>query len=493
MSAGKSQINQYHIIGAGPVGLAAALLLAKSGIQSIVYEGRPEIRHVLQESYPIGVNPRGLHTLGEISDHLKDACITTGMVVDSWEIFGGSRKVADLKSGHVYGTSRGKVNILLAEEAAKSGLIEVKFNHRLREIRFLQKQLVFDEYLSDGSKNEVIIDTSTDDSRVIAADGCNSKARFSLQQQDPHFTATVVPWKNEFRVLFATPGKLTPNLNTSTHYIFSGCYCATVNNLDQTQWTLSLGARDDCSLEDRKILLSSEATPTNITALKSYIERNAPLAAQLFTDTQELTQYFSRRSYRGAVVSCNKSNFDEWLVLIGDAAHSLLPPTGEGINSGLEDALELVKCIKNHPNVAFSTYSNKRQKDISALSAYASYINEGWDLKVPGEAGARLTFMILESLLKSSGLFSSDINTELFGPKSVQRIPYSTIVGSWLSRKRYLLPFARLFIYPFAWLFVIVSLPITFVRFVSRWLRSNNDGDDVNHLLPKTLKPPIAY
>lgn len=33
----------YNIIGGGPVGLATALLLAKDGISSIVYESRAEI------------------------------------------------------------------------------------------------------------------------------------------------------------------------------------------------------------------------------------------------------------------------------------------------------------------------------------------------------------------------------------------------------------------------------------------------------------------
>ena len=43
-----------------------ALLLAKEGFESIVYEGRPEIVHIPEESFPIGVNQRGLHTLARI-------------------------------------------------------------------------------------------------------------------------------------------------------------------------------------------------------------------------------------------------------------------------------------------------------------------------------------------------------------------------------------------------------------------------------------------
>lgn len=44
-----------------------------------------------------------------------------------------------MDSGVVFGTSRGKINILLYEEALKSTLIEVKFNHKLEEIDFENK------------------------------------------------------------------------------------------------------------------------------------------------------------------------------------------------------------------------------------------------------------------------------------------------------------------------------------------------------------------
>ena len=74
----------YHIIGGGPVGLASALLLAKQGYKSIVYEGRSEIPTNIEESYPIGINPRTLHTLEIIDPELANEARNTGKIVDSW-------------------------------------------------------------------------------------------------------------------------------------------------------------------------------------------------------------------------------------------------------------------------------------------------------------------------------------------------------------------------------------------------------------------------
>ena len=74
----------YHIIGGGPVGLATALLLAKEGYKSIVYEGRSEIPTNVEESYPIGINPRALKTLEVIDEDLANEARNTGKIVDSW-------------------------------------------------------------------------------------------------------------------------------------------------------------------------------------------------------------------------------------------------------------------------------------------------------------------------------------------------------------------------------------------------------------------------
>ena len=77
----------------------------------------------------------------------------------------------------------------------------------------------------------------------------------------------------------------------------------------------------------------------NIAALLLYIKTMAPKFLPLFENNEyELKRFFSRRSYRGAIVNCSRFNEKESILLMGDSAHSFLPPTGEGLNSGLEDA-----------------------------------------------------------------------------------------------------------------------------------------------------------
>jgi flavin-dependent dehydrogenase len=55
---------------------------------------------------------------------------------------------------------------------------------------------------------------------------------------------------------------------------------------------------------------------------------------------RELRRFFARRSYRGAVVTVSRLNQGEFVALLGDAAHSVLPATGEGERSSIFSQLE---------------------------------------------------------------------------------------------------------------------------------------------------------
>jgi len=69
------------------------------------------------------------------------------------------------------------------------------------------------------------------------------------------------------------------------------------------------------------------------------------MIAPLFKDEDELKRYFNRRTFKSSIVKVNKLNEDEWICLLGDAAHSVVPTFGEGINSGLEDSMILLECL----------------------------------------------------------------------------------------------------------------------------------------------------
>eukprot|EP01051_Picozoa_sp_SAG22_P012662 SAG22_NODE_1337_length_4697_cov_2.318182_2_plen_544_part_00 len=434
---------RFIVIGGGPVGFAAALLLSNAGASVAVYEGRSAIPNDPEESYPIGLNPRALRCLERIDPALADRARDTGKIVDAWKIFGGTRMVAELRSGVVVGTSRGKVNVLLYEAAAAHPGIAIEFGHKLVDLDCRAKTLTFSVRSADAGRVRLpaarLVVPVGDGERVIAADGVHSAVRRAMERDcggnGGGFSCSVTPWTNEFRVLFAAAGATAEGLDTADHYIFSGVYTATVDNGGQQQWTCVLGARDDAPAGERALLLSADGTPENVAALRAYLARKAPRCVGLFDDA-ELKRYFTRRSYRGAVIKSSRLHEGDWLALLGDAAHSVLPATGEGINSGLEDAMLLADACKPAAVAAaaagmppaFEAYSRGRCADVSALGDYALYLNSlpGW---MPGEGASRVVFTILTGLCKSCQVISSDVHDNLFGPNAVACRPYVQIVS----------------------------------------------------------------
>jgi len=67
-------------------------------------------------------------------------------------------------------------------------------------------------------------------------------------------------------------------------------------------------------------------------------------------------------------IKCSPLN-DEHRILIGDAAHVIVPYLGHGANVGYEDVRVLLDCLARQPDqkVALDFYSNMRQADLEAI------------------------------------------------------------------------------------------------------------------------------
>jgi kynurenine 3-monooxygenase len=441
------------VIGAGPVGLALSLCLSKlyNNKKIVIYESRSSIIGDPESSYPIGINPRSLTCFREIDQELEQQMINASLLIKSWDIYGGKNKVASVDSNTVYGTTRNTVNSILYEyvNSNSNSNIDIKYNHKLQNIDFKEKKLHFQV---DDSSSNIVIDATN--SRIFACDGVNSIVRNSMNDNDDKFHSHLIKWNKEFRVLFQdldVPITNDLSLNPDVHYIINGIYAATIRNSKGIQWTAVIGIGEDDN--DRDMLLSNECNNENVSKLKEYLNNKAPQLLSIFptSNDEPFQKYFSKRSFKGSIVSSSALNHKEWIVLLGDAAHSLIPPTGEGINSGMEDVLTLYELLNsrqsirihetsssNDNNDIFETYNTIRFPDIQSIVSLAIYLNENFIMKGVN-AAARLGFQIAESIIFGKDNYSNDT----FGPNSIKRIAYSKSISKFHSRKKVMLPLCQ--------------------------------------------------
>lgn len=232
------------------------------------------------------------------------------------------------------------------------------------------------------------------EARVLAADGVWSAARTALAEQVPGLEPRIGDWGVHFRVAFSGPRASAPGLDPSIHHIFGpkGIYTAT---LSDGVWGVMLSAIDGD--ESAELLLSDDPTGQAIAGLRAHIERNAPLAAPLLNH-DDLADYFGRKPFSCAVVVCDRLAFDEWLLLIGDTAHSVLPPTGEGVNSGLEDGFLLAEHGASGSAHWFADFEARRLPDLQALVEYAWTLRDNISSTDPARRGAAVVLRIVDTV-----------------------------------------------------------------------------------------------
>eukprot|EP00756_Hemistasia_phaeocysticola_P001072 Hpha_TRINITY_DN10779_c0_g1::TRINITY_DN10779_c0_g1_i1::g.43632::m.43632/K00486/KMO; kynurenine 3-monooxygenase len=448
------------ILGAGPAGLAAALAFHNVGFQDIyVYEDREEAvvrQQAAEESYPIGVNPRGRRGLQDVITQHKaieepggqersdrffsEAFAALGGYVQSWDIM-VSRwewRVAQFRSGQVIGTTRSAVvQMLLAEIKRRSEQhpgVHVHYGHKA--------------VAADIPSRTLTLETGEGPTRVsadllIVANGFRSRIRDSLAEQEKA-ARTQAPlavrqweWNTTFRVLVGRRPevqKAQPQpkeaLDPAVHYIVNGVYVA---KIPDGRWVAVMSTKDgDKSSE---FLLSKEQSPENATKLREHLAARAPRVVHQFDD-EEYTNFFGRPTFTGAVTWVSKLSVDNWALLIGDAAHAVIPASGEGINSSLEDASVIQRMLSrvytadpppdgNHLAAFLSQFEAERLPDAHALTNIAySYARGGAKAALQSVATKILGRRSKEELM--------------YGPDSSRPMRYSDIVAEWDQQTKWL-------------------------------------------------------
>ncbi|KAI6189760.1 Kynurenine 3-monooxygenase [Aphelenchoides bicaudatus] len=161
----------------------------------------------------------------------------------------------------------------------------------------------------------------------------------------------------------------------------------------------------------------------------AFFRRNFPDALDLLGE-QHVIEVFQRMGPTPSAlvsVKCNPHGFEDFLILMGDAAHAMVPFYGQGMNAGFEDCLILSETLNKFnediPTVV-REYSKKRWVDAHTINDLAMYnYQELKDLvnKIPYKLRKKLD-LFLNRLFPKSWI-------PLYSMVTFTRTPYRDIVA----------------------------------------------------------------
>ena len=369
---------QITIVGAGLGGTLAAIFLARRGLEVTLYERRPDLRKVVQpagRSINLALANRGLKPLrraGLEPEVRKLLTVMRGRMIHPVDGPLDLQPYGQRSHEVIYSVSRPGLNALLLDAAEAAG-VRLRFGMRLAEVDLHADQLEFEQE-SDGARERVAL------TPCIGADGAGSPLRKALQEL-PAYAATEDLLSHGYKELSILPNGIGRHrLETNALHIWprGGYMLIALPNHDGTfTVTLFLPHEGDPSF-------ASLATPE---VVRSFFAAEFPDAAHVIHDLEG--SFFANPTGILGTVRCHPWHLDGRLLLLGDAAHAIVPFHGQGMNCAFEDCLELDRCFAaagGDWEQAFATFSARRKPNADAIAdmALENYVEMRDSVRDPG-------------------------------------------------------------------------------------------------------------
>jgi kynurenine 3-monooxygenase len=360
------------IVGAGLVGSLLSIYLKKRGYSVTVFERRNDIRKKGAEvgrSINLALSNRGIRALEEVglADELKKVAIPMhGRMMHDKQ--GNLSSFAYGKEGQfINSVSRSGLNVVLMNEAERLG-VEFRFEQRITKVDLERTALTVHSTQSivDGQPSAIDYRPSTNNQfdYIIGADGAFSAVRTAFQFTD-RFDYEQDYIDHGYKELHIPPGA-------------GGSFQLEKNHLHiwprESFMMIALPNPDGsftCTL-----FFPFEGNPSFDTVktrkeVEAFFNETFPDAKALMP---ELLQDFEHNPTSSLVtIKCYPWVRNKTL-LIGDAAHGIVPFYGQGMNAGFEDC-RILNDLLNHHNdnwdKVLSEFQTLRKPDADAIARLA--------------------------------------------------------------------------------------------------------------------------
>jgi kynurenine 3-monooxygenase len=357
-AAGRS----INIVGAGLAGALLGLLLARHGLKVTLYDRRPDPRENDAEggrSINLALAARGIHALERagVMDRINPLLIPMrGRMVHDLSGSTTLHPYGQREHEVIYSVGRAALNRVLIEEAARYDSVDLRFDQTCiaaiperNVLRFRNNR--------DGVEYDATL------APTIATDGAGSAVRTSLAgaQQvtvredwlDHDYKELTIP---------ALAGRHALDSNSLHVWPRGGFMLIALPNTDGSFTATLFLAR---SGENGFSALTTDG------AVDEFFRREFGDAMPLMPDL--LREFASHPQGRLGTVRLTPWHVGGSVLLLGDAAHAIVPFHGQGMNAAFEDCFVLDTLLERHGawEPLFAEFARSRQPNAAAIADMA--------------------------------------------------------------------------------------------------------------------------
>jgi kynurenine 3-monooxygenase len=326
------------LVGAGLVGSLLAIFLARRGLRTHLCERRADIRKesiAAGRSINLAVSTRGLNALNEIGlkeEILKEAIPMKGRMIHSLKGELMLQPYGKDDSECINSISRAGLNKKLMNMAEQTGLVEFHFNKRASAIDF-DSGIV--QFFDEDNHEESLLFADI----VIGTDGSASAIRAEMMKQPGYQSSeSYLDYGYKELVILPGPGGEFQLEKNALHIWPRGTYMLiALPNFDGSfTCTLFLPYKGEVSFEQLK----------DKETVLEFFTKQFPDAIPLIPNLVET--FHTNPTGHMVTVKCHPWSVNGRALLIGDAAHAIVPFFGQGMNCGFEDLTVLDQCFNRH-------------------------------------------------------------------------------------------------------------------------------------------------
>jgi kynurenine 3-monooxygenase len=354
---------EITLVGAGLAGCLAAVYLARRGFRVRIFEKRPDMRiHQIPagRSINLSMSVRGIHALQEVGLYRRierELIAMPGrMLHDQTERLQYQRYGRNPSDVH-YSVSRGALNKMLLDAAEETGTVVIAFNQECVGLDPAARTITFRDQAS-GAVRSLKFDV------VIGADGAGSAVGRALHErqliQSRH--EKLAHAYKELTIPATVSGEHRLEKNALHIWPRGGFMLIALPNTDGSfTATLFLPQTGAVSFET----ITSEAD------VRRFFENQFPDVLPLIPSlTADFTTHPTGEL---GTLRCKPWHAGGTVMLIGDAAHAIVPFHGQGMNCAFEDCSALNRYLdacQDWPSL-FESLETSRRPNADAIADLA--------------------------------------------------------------------------------------------------------------------------